>query len=74
MIEWISVKERLPVKTGRYLCVYSTVNQQRLPSYADFKFEKGIAETPQGSILRIDNIKSYITHWAEINLPEENKK
>jgi hypothetical protein len=78
MIEWVSVKDRLPEKTGIYLvklrsdkrCKFYRSEKYDVsrcwfcPSSAfkDFEFE-------HQWIYKKEKV-GYITHWAEINLPD----
>jgi hypothetical protein len=66
MIEWISVKDRLPTDNGKYL--FLDDDSCFLDEYeARSAFLKNKQEY-------LDYKGTYITHWAVINLPEGIEK
>ena len=64
MIDWISVKERLPENSGKYLiCANQYVHA--------VEFSTRHKKFNAFDILdNADNAFSGVTHWAYINLPE----
>lgn len=75
MVGWISIKEKLPEKTGRYLVLMSFEDpvicnekkvRKNIPFVTNYRFPRGwMIETSDGKV----------THWREIpDLPQEEEE
>jgi hypothetical protein len=67
--EWISVEERLPGVSGRYICAVKDKNGQTWTVAGDYSLEM-----KKWFGLMFGEIKNTVTHWMPLPSPPEKEK